>query len=81
VTDVDGILVNNQVKKELNKREVSELIENGTIYGGMIPKVESALSAIDMGLKSVMIVNGKKGFFENGQWLGTQICRKEGILQ
>jgi acetylglutamate kinase len=47
----------------------------------MIPKVESALSAIDMGLKSVMIVNGKKGFFENGQWLGTQICRKEGILQ
>lgn len=81
VTDVDGILVNHQVKKELNKREVNELIENGTIYGGMIPKVESALSAIDMGLKSVMIVNGKKGFFENDQWLGTQICRKEGILQ
>lgn len=81
VTDVDGILVNNQVMKELNKQDVNELIVKGTIYGGMIPKVESALSAIDMGLKSVMIVNGKKGFFENGQWLGTQICRKEGILQ
>lgn len=81
VTDVDGIIVENRVMAELDKSDVKELIANGTIYGGMIPKVESALSAIDTGLKSVMIVNGKKVFFENDQWLGTRVCRKEGILQ
>ncbi|WP_457613615.1 acetylglutamate kinase [Methanocaldococcus sp.] len=63
ITDVDGIMddINdpNTIHKRLTVSEVRKMIEDGRIKGGMIPKVESALYALDHGVKSVHIINGK----------------------
>lgn len=77
VTDVDGIIVENKVVTRVEKKKVEQYIEEGIIYGGMIPKVTSAMSALDKGLASVMIVSGKKSFFNGEEWKGTKIIRKE----
>jgi acetylglutamate kinase len=77
VTDVPGIMVNGEVVPQMAKAEVEGYIEDGTIYGGMIPKVTSAMSALDKGLASVMIVSGKTSFFNGTEWKGTNIIRKE----
>lgn len=77
VTDVAGIMVDGKVVDQVEKQEVEQYIEEGTIYGGMIPKVTSALSALDKGLSSVMIVSGKSTFFNGEEWNGTKIIGKE----
>ena len=47
-TDVPGVLDSNSVViPELERAEVEELIENGTIRGGMIPKIQACLRALD----------------------------------
>ena len=43
----------------LTKAEALELIANGTISDGMIPKVETCIDAIQRGVEAVVIVNGK----------------------
>jgi acetylglutamate kinase len=40
-------------------RDAKELIGNGTISGGMIPKVETCLEALENGVEGVVILNGK----------------------
>lgn len=77
VTDVEGIIVNNEVVSSLTKKQVDGFIENGTIYGGMIPKVTSAMSALQKGMSSVMIVSGKSTFYDGREWKGTKIIGKE----
>ena len=77
VTDVPGIMVNGEVVPQMEKAEVEDYMKDGTIYGGMIPKVTSAMSALDKGLASVMIVSGKTSFFNGTEWKGTNIIRKE----
>lgn len=79
VTNVDGVFINGSLSEELSKQEIHTYIANGEISGGMIPKVTSALNAVERGVKSVMIVSGIKPFFENGKWNGTRIYHKEPI--
>ena len=43
----------------------------------MIPKVTSAMSALEKGLSSVMIVSGKIFFYDGQEWKGTKIIGKE----
>jgi len=60
MTDVEG--VKNQdgdLIRSLRSREAKSLIESGVISGGMIPKVECALSAVDGGVEKVHIVDGR----------------------
>lgn len=74
VTDVPGILQDGKLLETVTTTEVHELIEDGTIYGGMIPKVRAALDGISGDVKEVMIVNGKKSELKNNQTLkGTTI--------
>lgn len=77
VTNVDGVFIEGSLASNLLKQEVNTYIANGEISGGMIPKVQSALNAVEKGVESVMIVSGKKTFFENGKWNGTRIYHKE----
>jgi acetylglutamate kinase len=77
VTDVEGIIVEGTISSLLDKKEVEDYIADGTIYGGMIPKVTSALSGLEKGLASVMIVSGKTTFFNGTEWKGTKIIQKE----
>lgn len=81
VTDVDGILIDGKVVPALDKGEVQHYMDEGQITGGMIPKVTSALSALDSGLKSVMIVSGKKQFYQRHLFNGTKLVEKEGVLE
>jgi len=43
----------------LKANRVEELIENGTIHGGMLPKINCALDAVHSGVNSVQIIDGR----------------------
>ncbi|MFB6465315.1 acetylglutamate kinase [Cytobacillus sp. Hz8] len=81
VTDVDGIKIRGEIQSEITIEEIHHHIQSGEIYGGMIPKVQSALSALKKGVESVMIVSGKNKFFNNQSWKGTKIIGKEMVIQ
>jgi acetylglutamate kinase len=60
LTDVPGVLdKKGRLLKELTVEEVKKLIGDGTITGGMIPKVETCIEALGRGVAGVVIVNGK----------------------
>lgn len=60
LTDVPGVLdKNKQLIKELSVRQIRDLIADGTITGGMIPKVETCIYAIEQGVEGVVILDGK----------------------
>ncbi len=60
VTDVDGVLdADHRLISSITDGEIGEQIADGRIKGGMIPKVECALSALKNGVKKSHIINGK----------------------
>ncbi len=60
LTDVPGVLdKNKKLIKELSVDRIRELIADGTITGGMIPKVETCIYALDQGVEGVVILDGK----------------------
>jgi len=60
LTDTPGVLDKNKnLLNSLTKDEVSKLISNGTINGGMIPKVEAALYAVEKGVEKAHIIDGR----------------------
>jgi len=60
LTDVPGVLdKDGKLMTELSVREAKALIADGTISGGMIPKVETCLEALENGVEGVVILNGK----------------------
>ena len=60
LTDVPGVLdKTGQLIDELTVADAKALIADGTISGGMIPKVETCIEAIERGVKGVVILNGK----------------------
>lgn len=74
ITDTDGVQINNERISHLTETQAKKLIEDKIITGGMIPKVVSALSAIDAGVQKVHIINGK---IEHALLL--EIFTKEGV--
>lgn len=59
VTDVAGVLDKNKnLLPHLGFAEIKALKQNETIYGGMIPKVESCQYAVNMGCKAALIMDG-----------------------
>ena len=59
LTDIDGVLDKEKKRiSHLTLAEIKERIDDGTIQGGMIPKVECCKSAIEKGVRRVHIVNG-----------------------
>ncbi len=60
LTDVKGVLdKKGNLLTQINLKEVTKLIKNGTISGGMIPKVETCVEAVKNGVKAAVILNGK----------------------
>ncbi len=55
VKDKDGSLLTN-----LSVSDAGRLIENGTASGGMIPKLETCIAAIDAGVRAVVILDGRR---------------------
>ena len=58
--DVPGVLDKSRnLIKQLSSDDARALIADGTISGGMIPKVETCLEALENGVEGVVILNGK----------------------
>lgn len=64
MTDVDGVMDNNgELLSSLTVSEVEKMIENGTISGGMIPKVSTCLTALKGGTQKCHIIKGSATSF------------------
>tara|TARA_R110002126_G_scaffold163801_4_gene311680 strand:- start:407 stop:1291 length:885 start_codon:yes stop_codon:yes gene_type:complete len=60
LTDVSGVKdADGNVLTELNPDGVRAMIADGTIAGGMIPKTETALMALEQGVRAVVILDGR----------------------
>ena len=60
LTDVAGVFdKSKELIKELTADEARRLIADGTISGGMIPKVETCIDALERGVEAVVILDGK----------------------
>jgi len=60
LTDVEGVLDKSKALiRELSANDARRLIADGTIAGGMIPKVETCLYALDAGVEGVVILDGQ----------------------
>ncbi len=84
LTDVRGVLdKDKQLVEELTVDEALAMMKDGTISGGMIPKVETCLEAVEGGVEAVVILDGRvrhavllELFTEHG--VGTLIQKRSG---
>jgi acetylglutamate kinase len=60
LSDIPGILKDGEVLRSLTAEDARREIENGTISGGMIPKVESSLEALSEGVDRIIIGEYRK---------------------
>jgi acetylglutamate kinase len=61
LTDVSGVKnQDGEVVTQLSPEEVRAMIADGTISGGMIPKVETALAAVEGGVRAAVILDGRQ---------------------
>ena len=61
LTDVNGVLdAAGNLISSIDRRTIKEMIDNKSISGGMIPKIEYALKALENGVEKVQIINGTK---------------------
>ncbi|MFP6775375.1 MAG: acetylglutamate kinase [PS1 clade bacterium] len=60
LTNTSGILdADENLLTGLNAKSVNKLIKDGTIHGGMLPKIDCAMSAVKNGVKSTHIIDGR----------------------
>ena len=60
LTDVAGVLdTDKNLLSELSKKQTQILIADGTIHGGMIPKVDTCLHALENGVGGAVIIDGR----------------------
>ena len=65
LSNVAGVLKDDQVIESLTPQQTDALIADGMIFGGMIPKVRTALGALDAGVNQAVITD-LRGLRENG---------------
>ena len=80
LTDVAGVLdAGGELIKQFSLAEARAAIESGVVKGGMIPKLETAIAAVEGGVEAVVILDGRRPhsmlvelFTEHGA--GTLVC-------
>lgn len=79
-TDVPGVMKDGQVITHLHHSEADDLIKDGIISGGMIPKVEAALHGVQSGIEQTFILNGFESgvitAYQHNRITGTTFSRK-----
>lgn len=90
LTDIEGVCTDPEDKSTLisvlTLEEADELIQNGFIGGGMLPKLNNCIDAVRNGVRRVYILDGRREhcllleFFTN-KGIGTAIIDKEGWLE
>jgi acetylglutamate kinase len=81
LTDVAGVLdAKGELMRQLSVEEARKAIADGVATGGMIPKLETAIAAVEAGVEAVVILDGRRPhamlvelFTEHGA--GTLVCR------
>lgn len=81
VTDVPGVMKDGELLETVTAEDIEELIADGVIYGGMIPKVTAALNSLDGDVKEVMIVDGKKSVLESNTKLVGTVIKKAVVVK
>jgi acetylglutamate kinase len=60
LTNTPGVLdKEGKVVTDVTPRQIDDLVQDGTLYGGMLPKISSALDAARNGVRSVHIIDGR----------------------
>ena len=83
LTDVPGLQDGNgELISSLTASQVNDLIQDGTITGGMLPKIDCALSAVEAGVNSAQIIDGRVAHavlleLLTNQGVGTMISRTQ----
>ncbi|MEQ9638788.1 MAG: acetylglutamate kinase [Alphaproteobacteria bacterium] len=63
MTDVDGVLDKDKnLIAEMDKAQAEAMIADGTIAGGMIPKIRTCLNAVDGGVRGAVIIDGRQPY-------------------
>lgn len=84
LTNVSGLQdKSGEVLTGLSTLQVDRLIADGTVFGGMLPKIKCALSAVKFGTKSAHIIDGRVNHAAlleifTDQGVGTKITSKKG---
>ncbi|WP_127836949.1 acetylglutamate kinase [Clostridium prolinivorans] len=64
MTDIDGVYIDindpSSILKSITIDEIKEYIDSGIITGGMIPKLECCIDALNKGTNSVQLIDGRK---------------------
>jgi acetylglutamate kinase len=59
LTDTTGVMKDGKLLSNLTKKEVDKLKNDGTISGGMIPKVDACIESIEGGVENAHIIDGR----------------------
>ena len=59
LTDIEGVMIEKELKSTLRKKEIQGLIKKETITGGMIPKVNCCIEALNGGVHKSHIIDGR----------------------
>ena len=61
MTNVEGVLnKKKELVSEISTSKILEMIKDGTITGGMIPKINTCLDSVNNGVRGVVIMDGRK---------------------
>lgn len=74
LTDVDGVKLAGRLLPTATRQQIASMVEEGSLYGGMIPKVECALRALENGCKRAVITAAQRPFSVTGALLGVEGC-------
>ena len=72
LTDVPGVKRNGEVQPNLSHSEIEQLISDGTISGGMIPKVQCALRALEAGCLRAIICDASRPLIITAALVGNE---------
>jgi acetylglutamate kinase len=57
VTDVDGVCAEGETVRSLASTQIERMIQDSIVHGGMIPKLQASLAALDGGVSRVCVGN------------------------
>ena len=61
LTDVQGVIGSDgELVRQMTRQEAGKAVATGVITGGMIPKIETAVAAVEAGVESAVIVDGRR---------------------
>ena len=81
LTDVKGVMDKKKnILTHISIKDVKKLISNGTISGGMIPKVETCVKAVQNGVKAAVILDGTSVGSDGNEARDATVGKDDGVF-